>query len=125
MIYYIHKGPIKDCRLDGHAEDVFCFSFEVFILQKYFINIDITYYLYAARSTAAVINLQFVKLIHKNKFRNNNITLKLCIISAHCPELHTVHCLFQQSKVYFCLYPVHGYWFGGWHFSDNKSDNLE
>ena len=34
-----------------------------FILRKHFINIYITYYLHTANSTAAVISLQFIKLI--------------------------------------------------------------
>ena len=39
-----------------------------YILEKYFINIYITYYVYAASSTAAIISLQFIKLIHKDHY---------------------------------------------------------
>ena len=39
-----------------------------YILPKYFTNIYITPCLYATSSTAAVISLQFIQLIHKNYY---------------------------------------------------------
>ena len=91
------------------------------ILRKYFINIYITLLIHCKFNCCshqlAIYQINSQKLLRmslnsRNKFKNSILTLKLCNLSAHCSVVSEAEKAgFQQSKPYFCSYPVHGYWF--------------
>ena len=108
----------------------------LYILPKYFIGIYITYYLYAASSTAAVISLQFIKFIHKNYYtclyiREINSETRTSLSHSTIFLLNVREPLkqrkldFIKAKHIFVRIQFMVIDFGKSRFSESKSDNLE